>query len=51
MFMKRIVWNVEEADFLKIPHDEKFRNLNGLKMIYENYNIFKRILEKFNLKY
>ena len=24
------------ADILKIQHDEKFRNLNGLKMIYEN---------------
>lgn len=26
----------KRADFLKIQHDEKFRNLNGLKMIYEN---------------
>ena len=26
----------KRADILEIPHDDKFRNLNGLKMIYEN---------------
>lgn len=26
----------KRADFLNIQHDEKFRNLNGMKMIFEN---------------
>jgi hypothetical protein len=26
----------KRADFLKMPHDESYRNLTGLKMMYQN---------------
>ena len=27
---------IKRAEFLQIPHDEKYRNINGMHMIFEN---------------